>query len=352
MISDSPRIAGENAEHIRVLAESDLAWPPITVHRPTMRVVDGVHRVRAALLRGEERIEAAFVDGTVEEAFVLAVRLNTRHGMPLSRADRTAAATRLVESRPRWSNRRIAEIVGVSPTTVATLRDRSTGRTGQSNVRAGRDGRVRPLGAGAAEGRRRAVRVIRSRPDASLREIAAEAGVAVATARDVRQRLRVGEDPVPPRLRAAEVRDSGRGEASPAAATPSAGDGKPAVTLPPEPPPMRARAVCARTRRCASPRPDGRCCACGARTHWTPISGRCWPTACPHTGCPTPPGPPAGVPSSGCASPEAWRSAPRWSVTGQAEPRIAHLRHGGLTVRCPSYTPEKFVYGEVTGRWR
>ncbi|GAA1145264.1 ParB N-terminal domain-containing protein [Streptomyces javensis] len=235
VISDSPRIAGENAEHIRVLAESDLAWPPITVHRPTMRVVDGVHRVRAALLRGEERIEADFVDGTVEEAFVLAVRLNTRHGMPLSRADRTAAATRLVESRPRWSNRRIAEIVGVSPTTVATLRDRSTGRTGQSNVRAGRDGRVRPLGAGAAEGRRRAVRVIRSRPGASLREIAAEAGVAVATARDVRQRLRVGEDPVPPRLRAAEVRDSGRGEASPAAGTPSAGDGKPAVTLPPEP---------------------------------------------------------------------------------------------------------------------
>ncbi|WP_395570344.1 helix-turn-helix domain-containing protein [Streptomyces sp. BK79] len=235
MISDSPRLAGEDAQHVRVLAESDLDWPPITVHRPTMRVVDGVHRVRAARLRGEERIAACFVDGTAEDAFVLAVRLNTRHGMPLSRADRAAAAARLIESRPGWSNRRIAEIVGVSPTTIATLRARSTGLNGQLNAGAGRDGRVRPLGAGAAEGRRRAVRVIRSRPGASLREIAAEAGVAVATARDVRQRLRRGEDPVPPRLRAAERRGSGDGEASRAAGTPTAGNGSPVVALPPEP---------------------------------------------------------------------------------------------------------------------
>ncbi|MEU6918491.1 ParB N-terminal domain-containing protein [Streptomyces olindensis] len=237
VISDSPRIAGENAQHIRVLAESDLAWPPIIVHRSTMRVVDGVHRVRAAVLRGEERIEAEFVDGTVEDAFVLAVRLNTRHGMPLSRADRTAAATRLVQSRPEWSNRRIAELVGISPTTVAGLRERSTGRSGQLNARAGRDGRVRPLGADAAEGRRRVVRVIQCRPDASLREIAAEAGVAVATARDVRQRLRVGEDPVPPRLRAAELRESGHGEAPAVdAGAPLVGGGKSVVPLPPSQP--------------------------------------------------------------------------------------------------------------------
>uniref|UniRef100_A0AAU3H1A6 ParB/RepB/Spo0J family partition protein n=1 Tax=Streptomyces sp. NBC_01401 TaxID=2903854 RepID=A0AAU3H1A6_9ACTN len=202
------RIAGENAQHIRTLTDSDIPLPPIIVHRPTMRVVDGVHRLRAMQLRGAQRIEVSFLDGTAEDAFVLAVRLNTRHGMPLSQADRTAAAARVIESHPHWSDRRIAEVIGLSPTTVAALRSRSTGQGGQLNARAGRDGRVRPLNADAAERRRRAARFIRDRPDASLREVASVADVALATARDVRERLRSGEDPLPPKLRATERRSA------------------------------------------------------------------------------------------------------------------------------------------------
>ncbi|PCG87279.1 hypothetical protein CIB93_03730 [Streptomyces sp. WZ.A104] len=203
-VSGRPRVAAEDTRHTRALADSDVPLPPIVVHRPTMRVVDGFHRLRATVLRGEERIRVSFVEGTLDEAFVLAVRVNTRQGMPLSHADRTAAAARLVESHPQWSDRRIAEIACLSPTTVAALRSRSTGRRGQLNARAGRDGRVRPLDADAARGRRRAALFIGARPEASLREVAAVAGVAVATARDVRARLRAGESPLPPKLRAAE----------------------------------------------------------------------------------------------------------------------------------------------------
>jgi hypothetical protein len=43
--------------------------------------------------------------------------------------------------------------------------------------------------------------VIARRPEASLREIARMAGISPATARDVRERIRRGDDPLPPKLR-------------------------------------------------------------------------------------------------------------------------------------------------------
>lgn len=191
--ADSPRLAGEVEEHARTLAESGASLPPIVVHRPTMRVVDGMHRLRAAVLRGDDLIEVRFTDGTVEDAFVLAVRLNADHGMPLSRQDRVAAAVRIMESHPAWSDRRIASVTGLSPGVVGSLRSQA-GDTSRLALRIGRDGRKRPVDSTA--GRLAASRVIAETPDASLREIASRAGIAVATARDVRRRIRLGEDPV------------------------------------------------------------------------------------------------------------------------------------------------------------
>ncbi|GLW47205.1 hypothetical protein Stsp02_28670 [Streptomyces sp. NBRC 14336] len=196
--ADSPRLAGEIEEHARSLAESGAALPPIVVHRPTMRVVDGMHRLRAAELRGDRLIEARFVEGSVEDAFVLAVKLNAEHGMPLSRQDRTAAAVRIMRSHPAWSDRRIAAVTGLSPGAVGSLRANAQD-TPQLTLRIGRDGRKRPVDATA--GRLAASRVIAEFPDASLREIASRAGIAVATARDVRRRIRLGEDPVAPKFR-------------------------------------------------------------------------------------------------------------------------------------------------------
>ena len=184
-----------------MLAEAPAPLPPIVVHRPTMRIVDGVHRLQAAVLRGEESIEVRYVDGSAEDAFVLAVRLNAEHGMPLSRQDRVAAAERIISSHAHWSDRRIAEVTGLSPVTVSGVRKNSTTQVEQLHARTGRDGRSRPVN--SAAGRRRAVQVIAARPDASLREIAQEAGIAPATARDVRRRISEGKDPVPAKLREA-----------------------------------------------------------------------------------------------------------------------------------------------------
>jgi uncharacterized protein YerC len=184
-----------------MLARIDARLPPILVHRPSMRVIDGMHRLGAAVLRGDELIEVRFFDGSERETFVLGVLSNIAHGLPLSLADRLAAAERIIAAEPAWSDRAIAAAAGLGARTIANIRRRIRIQS-DSEVRArtGRDGRVRPLD--SAEGRLRASRIIRERPSASLREVAREAGVSPSTVRDVRRRLQRGEDPVPrPRQR-------------------------------------------------------------------------------------------------------------------------------------------------------
>jgi len=138
--ADSPRLAGENAGHIRVLAELQVALPPIVVHRDTMRIIDGMHRFRAAALRGDSDIEVCFFDGKEDDAFVLAVQSNVTHGLPLSRSDRARAALRILASHPSWSDRMIAGAAGVSPKTVGAIRRRSIVEIPQLAARVGADG--------------------------------------------------------------------------------------------------------------------------------------------------------------------------------------------------------------------
>ncbi|GAA1954826.1 ParB N-terminal domain-containing protein [Amycolatopsis minnesotensis] len=201
--ADSPRLSGENPAHTRMLATSGALMPPIVVHRQTMRVIDGTHRLAAAKLRGEEWIEVQFFDGTPEEAFLVAVETNTERGLPLSIAERETAAMRVLASFPQWSDRAIAAKTGLAARTVKRIRDSTTTKDQQTDARIGRDGRVRPLN--SVEGRLRASAVISSRPEASLRAVAKEAGISVATAHDVRRRVQRGESPIPDGLAPADA---------------------------------------------------------------------------------------------------------------------------------------------------
>lgn len=194
LLDDSPRQGGESDEHVRVLVESEERLPPIVVHGQSMRVIDGIHRIRAAVMRGEEEIEAKIYHGTDAGAFVLAVRMNIAHGLPLTRADRTAAAVRIIGSHPQWSNRMIATATGLSAGTVGKVRRRSTAQNAQSTTRVSKDGRVRPIN--SAAGRLKAGKLLAEKPTESIRAIAKEAGVSPSTVHDVRQRLRAGHHPV------------------------------------------------------------------------------------------------------------------------------------------------------------
>jgi ParB-like chromosome segregation protein Spo0J len=181
----SPRQAGENLEHVRTLADTPADLPPIIVRRSDMRVVDGMHRLRAARLRGETQIPVRFFDGDDNDAFVLAVRTNVTHGLPLSLTDRKSAAERIVTSHPHWSDRMIATVSGLSAATVARIRKAHPEL--EPTIRVGHDGKVRPVN--SMERRRVARALLLAEPALSLREVARRAGISPETARSIRRRL-------------------------------------------------------------------------------------------------------------------------------------------------------------------
>ncbi len=183
---DSPRLDGQNHAHVKLLAEASVRLPPIRVHRQTMRVIDGMHRLQAAVLQGRCTIDVVYFDGDETAAFLLAVEANTTHGLPLTLSDRRVAAAKIVSHCPMMSDRAIAAKVGLSPKTVGVIRrDEVAGLP--AGVRVGCDGRVRPVG--DVQGRETVRQILRERPGASLREVAALAGVSPNTVRRVRADL-------------------------------------------------------------------------------------------------------------------------------------------------------------------
>jgi ParB-like chromosome segregation protein Spo0J len=189
------RQRGTDAAHVRLLADaaSTAELPPIIVQRASMRVIDGLHRLAAAKLCGEENINVRFIDCADESAFILAVKSNIQHGMPLSRADRIAGAERILAWHPDWSDRALAAVTGLGTRTIVALRSRMGDNSRPGEKRLGRDGKRRPVAIG--DGRKRAAEYILARPDAPLREVARETDVSLGTVHDVRMKMRSGMDP-------------------------------------------------------------------------------------------------------------------------------------------------------------
>lgn len=196
--ANSPRTATDHG-HVRALSEAGDALPPIIIDRATLRVVDGMHRLRAAQYRSAETITVRYFDGDESAAFVLAVKLNSEHGLPLTLAERKSAALRIMNYHPEWSDRAIAAIAGLSDKTVGAIRRNAGSSIPQPDGRIGRNNEYHPLN--PREGRLRASELFVENPTASTREVAKLAGISATTAKDVRKRLLHGEDPVPPRQR-------------------------------------------------------------------------------------------------------------------------------------------------------
>jgi hypothetical protein len=117
----------------------------------------------------------------------------------LSQRDALAAeaALRVLRDHPIWSDRRVAELCALSPKTVARLRPDAVCPSADRrhlDVREGRDRRLRPVRPGSA--RARVVEALQDQPDASLRTIAAAAGVSPETVRLVRLNLAQGDPAV------------------------------------------------------------------------------------------------------------------------------------------------------------
>jgi hypothetical protein len=190
------RMSGVDAAHVQLLADAagSVRLPAILVQKSGTRIIDGMHRIEVAKRRGEWSIKARVVDCSDEEALILAVKSNTLHGLPLSRADRISGARRILAVHPDWSDRAVAVITGLSTRAIASLRNSTTGPQPHFK-RLGQDGKRHPVVPG--EGRLRAAEYIAVHPEASVREVARETDVSVGTAQKVRQGLRSGTLRVP-----------------------------------------------------------------------------------------------------------------------------------------------------------
>ncbi|MFC9588107.1 transcriptional regulator [Streptomyces yangpuensis] len=232
---ESLRSAGEDEEHTARLAETEDPLPPILVDRRTLSVIDGRHRLAAARLRGQRTISVRYFDGSPDDAFLRGVEANVTHGLPLSQADRRAAAERIVATHPHLSDRSIARASGLGAKTVAAIRQARGAGPGE-DVRVGKDGRARPVN--SRDGRQRAAEALALNPQASLREVARIAGVSPTTVGEVRRQLAAdrevhgadGADHAPGPLDAAAVQ---AGPADP----PGTGAGPAAPRVPPQPDP-------------------------------------------------------------------------------------------------------------------
>jgi ParB-like chromosome segregation protein Spo0J len=192
----SPREMKVDAGHVAALMEVVDLLPPVIVDHRTMTVIDGVHRLEAFRRVGRSHIDALIFNGKDSEAMVVAIQANVKHGKPLSRGERRAAARSLLHAFPERSDRWAGEVCGLSHTTVALIR-RSL-NIADTRVRTGRDGRRRPVDRLA--GQMAVARVIADNPTTTVRQAAGAAGVAPSTVHRARARLFGCESspPVPP----------------------------------------------------------------------------------------------------------------------------------------------------------
>jgi hypothetical protein len=94
----------------------------------------------------------------------------------------------VLSAEPTWSDRRVAHLCGVSPKLVARVRaDEACTDSPAGAKRLGRDGRARPVRAGAM--RAEITEMLTNEPDASVRTVAARLGVSPETVRSVRRQL-------------------------------------------------------------------------------------------------------------------------------------------------------------------
>lgn len=105
---------------------------------------DGIHRCKAAIEAGKSSISAIVHQGDLHAAQVFACSANKKHGLYRTNVDKRHAVQTMLALEPKWSNRRIAEHVGVGNQIVSQVRQAMVSKKeiADSPTREGRDGRT------------------------------------------------------------------------------------------------------------------------------------------------------------------------------------------------------------------
>lgn len=177
-------------EHAARLAEVLDRCPPIVVAENGTVLIDGLHRLEAARLRGWDTIPVVFVPvASPADLLLAAASANRAHGLPLTREQRRDAVEALLRLGTTLSDRALASACGVARTTVAALRAEGRPRSGGVNTcsagepdrpRLGQDNKHYP-GASRHLGRA-AESIVRLEPAITVRALAQRLGASVDSA--------------------------------------------------------------------------------------------------------------------------------------------------------------------------
>ena len=143
--SDWPRLATDE-DRVAYFREIFDELPPIVVEAETNRLIDGWHRLEAALALGRGMIAAEAVAAPPHGILAASLGYAARAAKPLTRTERRRAIELLLQEEPGRSDRWLASIAGASAATVAAVRAELEvrGRLAAADQRLGRDGRERP----------------------------------------------------------------------------------------------------------------------------------------------------------------------------------------------------------------
>ncbi len=122
--------------------------PPVTVFAVDGRwlLADGFHRHASAIKLNRRTIPAEVREGTFADALDFVAGINLFHGLPLSRAERRRAVEVKLRLHHDWSDRRLAEELGVSRDLIARVRKQLVegGQLPATALRVGADGKTYP----------------------------------------------------------------------------------------------------------------------------------------------------------------------------------------------------------------
>jgi len=119
-------------------------FPPVVVFHQDGDFVlaDGFHRLRARRLAKFETIDVEVLQGTRLDALKFSLSANHQHGLRRTNEDKRHAIGIALREFPKWSDRAIADLVGVSHPSVAAVRCELVNFT-SCEKRLGRDGKQR-----------------------------------------------------------------------------------------------------------------------------------------------------------------------------------------------------------------
>jgi len=107
-------------------------------------LADGFHRYHAHKRAKVTDILATIHNGSKDDALVFALGANRANGLRRTNEDKRKCVTIALERWPEWSNRRIAEVCGVSHMTVSRLRPDEVEQSDTITERVGKDGVRQP----------------------------------------------------------------------------------------------------------------------------------------------------------------------------------------------------------------